>query len=330
MMIHRELKRFAQEDRSLTWRLLGGSCTAAAICAVVVVVAHRWWVVVAAAIAFGLVRIRLAMFFHDYMHKAIFKGSRLGGLIMHVIGVWTLTSPSLWLEWHQEHHWHTGKADATAVFGGFPMMTLEAWRNAGSARRLRYRIARHPLSIGLGYLTMFLFGMNIAPLVRKPGKRRTLLGVLALHVGLLCFVAMSLGWLKAVCLVVLPLVVAHAVLAYMLFAQHCFPGIDLRDDEAWTYDHAALRSSSYFHMSALMHWVTGNLGYHHVHHLNQRVPFYRLPEAMAALPPLQNPVRTTWRSKDMLACLRLAVWDPSQARMLTYDELRAGRDRRSL
>jgi omega-6 fatty acid desaturase (delta-12 desaturase) len=71
-----------------------------------------------------------------------------------------------------------------------------------------------------------------------------------------------------------------------------------------------------------MDWFTGNIGYHHVHHLNPRIPFYRLPEAMAALPELQNPRVTTLHPRDIVACLRQNLWDPARQRMVTYREAR--------
>ena len=78
----------------------------------------------------------------------------------------------------------------------------------------------------------------------------------------------------------------------------------------WDYIFAALHSSSYIRMSRLMCWFTGNIGYHHVHHLNSKIPFYRLPEAMAAIKELQAPVTTSLRPRDIFACLRLKLWDP--------------------
>ncbi len=166
--------------------------------------------------------------------------------------------------------------------------------------------------MALGHFTVFVFGMNI-----QPG----LWSVLAFHFGAIAAAAFAFGWLKAICLFVLPLVVTHGVLSYMFFAQHNFPGIDLRSGDEWSHDHAALRASSFFDMSPLMHWLTGNLGYHHVHHMNHRVPFYRLPEAMAAIPELREPLRTTWRPRDVRACLELAVWNADERRMMTYAEV---------
>jgi omega-6 fatty acid desaturase (delta-12 desaturase) len=130
-----------------------------------------------------------------------------------------------------------------------------------------------------------------------------------------------LGPINALCLLVIPLAVTHGMGTYLFYAQHNFPDMNLKSRREWDYTHAALRSSSMFDMPPLMHWLTGNIGYHHVHHLNHRIPFYRLPEAMASVPELQNPGRTSWRLRDVKACLDLAVWDPDRGRMLTYAEL---------
>jgi omega-6 fatty acid desaturase (delta-12 desaturase) len=72
---------------------------------------------------------------------------------------------------------------------------------------------------------------------------------------------------------------------------------------------AELESSSYMRLNRLMQWFTGNIGYHHIHHLNIRIPFYRLPEAMAAIPELQSPVTTTLAPRDIVDCFRSCLWD---------------------
>ena len=71
-------------------------------------------------------------------------------------------------------------------------------------------------------------------------------------------------------------------------------------------------------LGPIMNWFTGNIGYHHVHHLNSLIPFYRLPEAMAAIPELQSPVVTTLRPRDISRCLRLSLWDVPSQRLVTY------------
>jgi omega-6 fatty acid desaturase (delta-12 desaturase) len=131
------------------------------------------------------------------------------------------------------------------------------------------------------------------------------------------------GWAVGFTAVILPTALTHAAGAYLFYAQHNFPGMQIRGRHEWEYSFAATRSSSMFDMGPVMHWFTGNIGYHHVHHLNHRIPFYRLPEAMAAIPELQDPGRTSWHPRDVLACLRLKLWDTAQGRMVTFEEAAA-------
>ena len=106
--------------------------------------------------------------------------------------------------------------------------------------------------------------------------------------------------------------------AFLFYAQHTYEGLRILSAEEWSYFDAALVSSSYLKMGRIMNWFTGNIGYHHIHHLNPHIPFYRLPEAMAALPELQNPAITTLRPRDILACFRADLWETSTQRMVSY------------
>ena len=90
-----------------------------------------------------------------------------------------------------------------------------------------------------------------------------------------------------------------------------FPTLRFPDCASWNYAGAVLRSSSYLRLNPLMHWFTGNIGYHHVHHLNARIPFYRLPEAMAGIEELQSPGTTSLRPRDVYRCLRLKLGIPN-------------------
>ena len=91
-----------------------------------------------------------------------------------------------------------------------------------------------------------------------------------------------------------------------------------KEGHEWDYVYAALYSSSYMKGSPLMHWITGNIGYHHVHHLNAKIPFYRLPEAMESMRELQSPVRTSLSISDVIGCLQLKLWDPATEELLTF------------
>jgi omega-6 fatty acid desaturase (delta-12 desaturase) len=127
------------------------------------------------------------------------------------------------------------------------------------------------------------------------------------------------GWTMFFYAFFLPLFVAFATGAYLFYAQHDFPELHVQPRERWEYTRAALESSSYMKLGSVMHWFTGNIGYHHVHHLNPAIPFYRLPEAMAAIPELQNPRGTTSLSpRDIARCFAVKLWDPATQQMVGY------------
>jgi omega-6 fatty acid desaturase (delta-12 desaturase) len=94
------------------------------------------------------------------------------------------------------------------------------------------------------------------------------------------------------------------------------------ENHDWKYDHAALSSTSLMKMNPIMQWFTGNIGFHHVHHLNSRIPFYRLKEAMHQMPELQKVTTTSWNPVEMARCLNLKLWDPERGKMISLRELR--------
>ena len=111
--------------------------------------------------------------------------------------------------------------------------------------------------------------------------------------------------------------------AYLFYVQHNFPGASWRAAKTWDFDHAARFSSSYMGMSKVGHWFSGNIGYHHIHHFDVRVPFYRLPEAHAAVEAFRREPDTSWKLRDVVTALGLALYDEDNARMLSWREVRS-------
>jgi acyl-lipid omega-6 desaturase (Delta-12 desaturase) len=179
---------------------------------------------------------------------------------------------------------------------------------------------RHPLTIALGYFTIFAYGMCLSPFLRAPKKHWDAAMALLLHVLVSAFVIWHEGVAAWFFVFFLPLAVAMASGAYLFYAQHNFPDIHVQGRHEWSYGKAALESSSYMEMGPVMRWFTGNIGYHHVHHLNSMIPFYRLPEVMAAIPELQDPGKTSLHPRDIAACFRLKLWDAERGEMVGYPE----------
>jgi omega-6 fatty acid desaturase (delta-12 desaturase) len=188
-------------------------------------------------------------------------------------------------------------------------------------QKFEYLAIRHPLTIALGYFSMFIFGMCITSFISSPRKHFDSLIALVIHITLSVLLCLFLGWQIWFCLFFLPFLIAFAMGAYLFYAQHNFPGVSFSDNKEWAYEKAAMESSSYMVMGPVMSWLTGNIGYHHIHHLNSKIPFYRLPEVMTHFKELQTCKRTSLKFSEIYACLRLKIWDQDKKKMIGLREI---------
>jgi acyl-lipid omega-6 desaturase (Delta-12 desaturase) len=282
-----------------------------------------WIAKVLLAAPVGLLLVRGFVLFHDHQHRALLHESKIARACYWLLGIFLLTPPRVWRDTHDYHHAHTAKLIGSHV-GSYPTVSVAIWGRLSASERRRYALARHPLTILAAYLTIFLFGMCVQPLARNP-RRHALEALLALglHLSLCAVIGATLGAETLLLGFLLPMNVAFVFGAYLFYAQHNFEGIHLADRQDWEMTRAALHSSSYLELGPVMRWLTANIGYHHVHHLNARIPFYRLPEAMAELPELANPPVTTLRPRDVLASFRLKLWDPATGKMTGFPETSA-------
>lgn len=320
----RRTRPFAVQDARRSWREVGVTLGALAVALALAAAAPAWPLRLAGAVLEALVLIRTFILFHDHMHGALLPGSGPARVLFRAVGVVLLTPPRVWNESHNHHHANTARLAALAA-GTFTTWTTEQWRAASRLERLAYVVERHPLTLLLAYPFAFLGAQCIVPFVRAPRRYWSAGLAVVVHAALSVGVWRLAGPAVYLTAMALPLFVAYALGAYLFFAQHNFPEVALRPEEHWTHAHAALEASSYLDCGPLMAWFTGNIGFHHVHHLNPRIPFYRLPEAMAALPELQRPRVTTLHPRDVLACLRQNLWDASLQRMVRYRDLRQRR-----
>lgn len=267
----------------------------------------------------ALLMVRAFITYHDHMHNAILSRSRVAGWLFRFYSILSLTPPRSWKNSHNFHHGHVGNIDAEAT-GAFTLMTTDNWRKASRFERIAYRVERHPLTILTGYFTIFFLSVTLVPLIRNPSRHWDSLLVLIGHGTLIASLWMFGGFDVAFFVVLLPMTIASMIGSYLFFAQHSFEEMQILAAEKWSSRRAALESSSYMKLNKVMSWFTGNIGYHHVHHLNVRIPFYRLPEAMASIPGLQSPATITLSLKDIRASFRCCLWDEGLQRMVSYRE----------
>jgi omega-6 fatty acid desaturase (delta-12 desaturase) len=269
----------------------------------------------------GLLLVRMFIIYHDHQHHSILINSKVANFIMTSFGFYILSPTSIWKRSHDHHHKHNSKLFSASI-GSYPIATRKKFQEMSSMEKFGYLAIRHPLTIGLGYFTMFIFGMCIASFVSSPRKHYDSLIALILHVTASVLIFVFFGWQIWFCLFFLPFLVAFGLGAYLFYAQHNFPGVSFAENNEWAYEKAAMESSSYMMMNPVMAWLTGNIGYHHIHHLNAKIPFYRLPEVMKDFKELQNCKRTSLSPRAIIACLRLKIWDQEKHEMVGLRDIR--------
>ena len=313
---------FAVESVRRSWWLVGSTFVMLIAALVGAALAPAWPLRLFFSIVSALLMVRAFITYHDYMHNAILSRSRLAWVLFRTYAALALTPPRSWKKSHNYHHGHVGKIAASSV-GAFPIMTTDMWRKASWVTHAGYRIVRHPLTVLTGYFTIFFLSITLLPLLKNPTRHWDSLLVLLGHGVLISTLWIIGGFDTAFFVILLPMTIASMIGSYLFFAQHSFEDMHILSAEDWTYHRAAMESSSYMELNRLMRWFSGNIGYHHIHHLNVRIPFYRLPEAMAAVPELQSPVSTTLSPHDVRACFRCCLWDERLQRMVSYREASA-------
>ncbi len=280
------------------------------------------WLKVVLAVLIGLLVMRCFILFHDFQHKAILSRSVWARYFFGLFGCLVFTPANVWRQSHNFHHAHNTVLE-TSHIGSFWTISVAQWEAMTTVQQFKYRLFRHPAVILFGLLTVFIYDHCIHSFIRNPVKNWTALAAILLHVAIASiaifndlFFAYILAWL-------LPLAIAGCLGSYLFYAQHNFPDIKLLNRQEWSYTRAALEASCFIEMSKIMHWFSGNIAYHHVHHLNHRIPFYRLPEAMEGIAELRSPKKTSLYWRDIISCLRLRLWDEQQGRMVSIKELKS-------
>jgi len=281
---------------------------------------HNIFLRIICSVCIAMLLSRFFIIFHDYQHHTILRKSFVANAIFTLFGVYMITPPNIWKRSHDHHHNHNAKLFSVSI-GSFPIMTRQKFLEATKSERFAYLAIRHPINMFFAYFTTFMYGMCIQSFLSSPRRHWDSLVVLVLHFSIAVFLVIHFGWLTMFLAFFLPFFLSQMLGSYLFYAQHNFPGVTFKKNVEWSYTNAALESSSFMRLNPFMQWVTANIGFHHIHHLNSKIPFYRLPEAMAAVPELQTPKVTTLKPSDIVSCLRLKVWDVEQNKMISFAEM---------
>jgi omega-6 fatty acid desaturase (delta-12 desaturase) len=262
--------------------------------------------------------VRLFMIQHDCGHGAFFRRRWLNDWVGRVLGVLTLTPHDYWLRTHAIHHAGVGNLAHRGI-GDVTTITVREYLALSPLRRVGYRLYRHPLVLfGIGPAFHFLLRHRLPLGLMRAGWRpwvstmATNAAIFLIAGGLMAFIGV-----EPFLLIQLPTaLLAASIGVWLFYVQHQFEDTYWETDKEWRHAEAALKGSSHYVLPAVLRWFTANIGVHHVHHLNSRIPFYRLPEVLRNHPELANVGRLSLA--ESFRCVGLTLWDESSRKLVSF------------
>jgi acyl-lipid omega-6 desaturase (Delta-12 desaturase) len=279
---------------------------------------YSYWLTLLLAFPTAAFMVRLYILHHDCGHGSLVRSQRLNDAVGVALGLLVFTPYQCWRRQHALHHASAGDLDRRG-FGDVETLTVREYLQLTPRKRLRYRIYRNPFVLfGIAPVTYFVFLQRLTyglPQSWKKERANVHWTNLAVVLGILlaCWIV---GW-RSFLLVHVPVVVLASSLGVWLFyIQHNFEGTYWERHGDWEFGSAAMEGSSYYHLPRWLQWLTASIGFHHIHHLDSRIPSYRLEACYAENPVFQDVNRLTlWQS---LSCARLKLWDENEMRMVGF------------
>jgi omega-6 fatty acid desaturase (delta-12 desaturase) len=258
---------------------------------------------------------RTFIIFHDCGHGSFFKSQKANDWVGVITGLVTFTAYHNWKHAHAVHHATAGDLDRRGK-GDVYTMTLEEYRKAPWYVKVGYAVMRNPVAMFLiGAPLMFLLVERIPP--RK--GRREIAGVWWTNLAVVLIVAamgLTFGWRAYLIVQLLTLYIGSIGGVWLFYVQHQFQGVYWRRHADWTYLDASLQGSSFYKLPKLLQWFSGNIGFHHIHHLSAKIPSYNLERAYRENPLFHVKPLTLLSS---LQCLKWRVYDEANRRMVWWD-----------
>jgi acyl-lipid omega-6 desaturase (Delta-12 desaturase) len=277
-----------------------------------------YWAALGLAPLPGLLLVRAFIIQHDCGHGSFFRRRWACDWVGRTLGVLTLTPYQWWKRDHDRHHASSSDLSRRG-FGDIDTLTVDEYRGLSAWRRVGYRLYRQPVVMfAVGPLYQFLIRHRL-PIGLAKGDGKSLISILTTNLavaGLFALGGWFLGFGRFSALWLPVMAVAATVGVWMFYVQHQFETTYWARTDEWSFVAAALRGCSYYKLPRPLEWVTGSIGYHHIHHLSARVPNYRLKSCYRDIEALRTAATVTFRQS--LACARLALWCERRQRLMSF------------
>ncbi len=265
---------------------------------------------------------RIFIIFHDCSHKSYLRRSPVACLILgHICGIFTFSSFFAFRNSHIIHHATVGNLDKRGT-GDVWMLTIDEYRASSPGRKFLYRLFRNPFFL-FAIAPVFKF-LVLQRLPVKGARFKEVLSILFtdLMIVLLIWFAVSTVGIKTYIAVQLPVIFFTSSLAVWIFyIHHQFENTFWARNDTWDRFDAGLKGSIFYKLPGFLRWFTGNIGYHHVHHLNARIPNYNLEKAYRDITKLQEVAPVTLQESFKSASL--ALWDEKRGKLVGFSSLKS-------
>jgi omega-6 fatty acid desaturase (delta-12 desaturase) len=264
--------------------------------------------------------VRTFILFHDCSHGSFLPSRRANAWLGMALGLFVYSPFLRWRHDHAIHHATSGDLDRRGG-GDVHTLTVAEYNALAPRARLTYRLFRNPLIMfGIGPIVALLIGPRLVARDARPRMRRSVIGTniaLALLVAALCWL---LGWSDFLLIQAPTVLLAGSAGIWLFYVQHQFEDAYWEDSSSWSYADAALRGSSYLKLPKVLQFFSGNIGLHHVHHLNARIPNYNLQRAHDENEIFHDV--PTLSLMDGMRAVRLKLWDEERRRLVTFAQAR--------
>jgi omega-6 fatty acid desaturase (delta-12 desaturase) len=279
-----------------------------------------WWLTVPLAVLAAGLLVRVFIIMHDCAHGSFLVSRRLNDMVGIVCGALAWTPYFRWRWEHARHHAMSGNLENRGI-GDIWTMTVEEYRQSSRLRRLGYRLVRNPIFLlGVGPFWLMLVKERLPHGTPNRRARRSVWWTNVFIAGMVALGVMVFGWLDYLVVQAIIIGVAGGAGIWLFYIQHQFEDAYWVSGEEWDFTDAALRGSSFYRLPRVLQWFSGNIGFHHIHHLSPRIPNYRLARCHASTRSFRDvPVMTFWGS---LHTLSLRLWDETAEKMVGYERTR--------
>jgi len=274
------------------------------------------WITLALAVATAAFITRVFVLFHDCGHGSFFASTRANEVVGFLTGLLAWAPSHKWWRDHNRHHATAGNLDRRGI-GDIDVLTVREYRSRHWLRRLGYRIMRNPLFLfGVGGAYIFLLEHRVWRRGAGARERHAVLGVNLFIVAVAAVVVGTLGWKAWLLTQLLPVYLATISGFWLFYVQHQFADVYWAREGEWNFFDASIRGASHYDLPAPLRWFTGNIGYHHLHHLSSRIPNYRLKACHDDNPSLHAATRLTLATA--LGSLWLHLYDEDEQRLVGW------------